>query len=259
VFVHGYNTAFDEGVYRLAQIVHDTDFPGVPVLFTWASRGSLLDYVYDRDSATVARDALEQTLRIAADSGARNVVLFAHSMGNWIAVEALRQAKISGNPDLGGKLTDVVLASPDIDVDVFRAQMDRYGKPDKPFIMMVSQDDRALLVSSILAGDKPRVGGYTEDTAAIAELGVVVIDLSNVEGLDSLNHDKFNAVAPGFLQRLRDRLAAGDDLEFQETSVGETIGTIGRNLGGAVGTTAGVIITTPATILTAPVEAIIRR
>ncbi len=259
VFVHGYNTTFDEGVYRLAQIDHDTGFGGVPVLFTWASRGSILDYVYDRDSATVARDALELTLRLAAESGARNVVLFAHSMGNWVAVEALRQAKISGRPDLGGKLSDVVLASPDIDVDVFKAQMDRYGVPDKPFIMMVSTDDRALLVSSILAGDKPRVGGYTEDTAAIASLGVIVVDLTNVEGLDGLNHDKFNAVAPGFLRRLRDRLAAGDDLEFEATSVGETIGTLGRNIGGAVGTTAGVIITTPAAILTAPVEAIIRR
>ena len=59
VFVHGYNTRFEEAVYRLAQIAHDSDAPVVPVLFTWPSRGKLLDYVYDRESATYSRDALE--------------------------------------------------------------------------------------------------------------------------------------------------------------------------------------------------------
>lgn len=259
VFVHGYNTAFDEGVYRFAQVVHDTGFTGIPVLFTWASRGSLLDYVYDRDSATVARDALEMTLRMAAESGATKVVLFAHSMGNWVAVEALRQAKLTGSADFNGKLDQVVLASPDIDVDVFKAQMDRLGPPKIPYFMLISADDRALQLSSFLAGDKPRLGGYTADTGGIASLGVVVVDLSNVAGSDNLNHDKFNAIAPDFLDRLGRRLQAGDELDVETTTVAERIGTVGRSLGSAVGTTAGVIITTPAAILTAPVEAIIRR
>ena len=43
-------------------------------------------------------------------------------------VEALRQLAINGDRDLGGKLGDVVLASPDIDVDVFKSQMRRYGR-----------------------------------------------------------------------------------------------------------------------------------
>lgn len=259
VFVHGYNTAFDEGVYRFAQVVHDTGFRGVPLLFTWASRGSVLDYVYDRDSATVARDALEMTLRIASESGASKVVLFAHSMGNWVAVEALRQAKLTGKPDFGGKLDHVVLASPDIDVDVFKAQMERLGTPSTPYFMLISADDRALQISRFLAGDKPRLGGYTDDAGEIAGLGVVVVDLTNVQALDGLNHAKFTAIAPDFLDRLARRLAAGDDLEVTDTTVAERIGTVGRTLGSAVGTTAGVIITTPAAILTAPVEAIIRR
>ena len=51
IFVHGYNTRFEEAVYGFAQIVHDADVDVVPVLFTWPSGGSVLDYVYDRDSA----------------------------------------------------------------------------------------------------------------------------------------------------------------------------------------------------------------
>jgi len=34
LFVHGYNTRFEEAVYRFAQIAHDAGAPVVPVLFT---------------------------------------------------------------------------------------------------------------------------------------------------------------------------------------------------------------------------------
>ena len=55
VFVHGYNTNFSDAVLRITQFVHDTGFTGVPVLFTWASRGKTIDYVYDINSALQAR------------------------------------------------------------------------------------------------------------------------------------------------------------------------------------------------------------
>jgi esterase/lipase superfamily enzyme len=38
VFVHGFNTSFDEARSRAAQIVADTHFGGVAVLFAWPSR-----------------------------------------------------------------------------------------------------------------------------------------------------------------------------------------------------------------------------
>ena len=51
LFVHGFNTRFEEAVYRFAQITHDAGAPVVPVLFTWPSRGKVFDYVYDRDAS----------------------------------------------------------------------------------------------------------------------------------------------------------------------------------------------------------------
>lgn len=257
VFVHGYNTDFDEGVYRTAQMIHDNGFEGVPVLFTWASRGELVDYVYDRDSATVARDSLEQTLQIAAESGADGVFLFAHSMGNWVALEALRQAKIAGHGDFGGKLQTVILASPDVDVDVFKTQMRRLGVPKRPFLMFGSSDDRALALSSFISGDKPRLGAYTADTQEIADLGVIVIDLSKLESQDPTNHAKFTALAPDFVQNLRRRLAAGDELTTgDEPGLTSQAGALGSSIGGLIGTTAGIAITLPTAILTAPLRAI---
>ena len=63
IFVHGFNTRFEEAVYRFAQIVHDARVDVAPVLFTWPSGGSVTDYVYDRDSAIYSRDALEAVLQ----------------------------------------------------------------------------------------------------------------------------------------------------------------------------------------------------
>lgn len=207
VFVHGYNTSFDSAVYRATQIAHDSGYPGTPVLFSWASGGATKDYVYDRESASVARDQLEVTLRILAQSGARRIDIVAHSMGTWVTMEALRQLALSGDRDLGGKLGDVVLAHPDIDVDVFRSQMRRYGKPERPFFLMLSADDRALRLSGMLAGNK-RVGDYA-NASDLAALGVVVVDLSKQKSGDSLNHTKF-ADNPALIRLLGQRLREDD-------------------------------------------------
>jgi esterase/lipase superfamily enzyme len=194
VFIHGYNTMFAEGLYRFTQIVDDADAPGVPVLFTWASRGHLTDYVYDSNSATAARDELEHTLRLVFASNAEEVNILAHSMGNWVTVEALRQIKISAKLPPISKLGAVVLAAPDIDIDVFKAQMRRFGKPRKPFFIIVSHDDKALRFSDFIAGGKQRLGAYSND-AELTALGAVVIDMTNVKADDPSNHAKFAQLA----------------------------------------------------------------
>jgi len=194
LFIHGYNTLFAEGVYRFAQVVHDSQAPGVPVLFTWASRGKLAAYVYDNNSATAARDDLEHTLRLLLASNAYQVNILAHSMGNWVTVEALRQIKISGNLQYASKLGDVFLAAPDIDIDVFKSQMRRFGKPRKPFYIVLSKDDKALGFSKLIAGGENRVGNDS-DIDELAAVGATVIDLTDVSGDDPTNHDKFVQLA----------------------------------------------------------------
>jgi esterase/lipase superfamily enzyme len=194
VFIHGYNTMFAEGLYRFTQIVDDANAPGVPVLFTWASRGHLSDYVYDSNSATAARDELEHTLRLVFASNADEINILAHSMGNWVTVEALRQIKISANKPPVRKLGAVILAAPDIDIDVFKAQMRRFGKPRKPFFIIVSRDDKALRFSDFIAGGKQRLGAYSND-AELTALGAVVIDMTNVKADDPSNHAKFAQLA----------------------------------------------------------------
>jgi esterase/lipase superfamily enzyme len=243
LFIHGFNTMFAEGLYRLAQLAHDSKAPGVPVLFTWASRGKPTAYVYDLNSATSARDGLEHTLRLLLSSNAEEVNVLAHSMGNWVTVEAFRQIKISGDLSHADKIGYVFLAAPDIDIDVFKSQMRRFGKPRKPFYIILSQDDRALFLSGKIGGGVTRVGD-NPDVDELATLGATVIDLTDLKATDATNHDKFAqlaAVAPD----LRAVLARGAPADHHASDVGDTA------VSGV-----GAIVALPFTILGAPIKII---
>ncbi len=185
LYVHGFNTSYDESRFRLAQIVTDGRFGGVPLLFTWPAAGSLFDYEAAKESASASRDALAQTLIELGDvPDVGRIHILAHSMGAWLTMEALRQDAIAGKPDLDGKLGDVMLAAPDIDVGVFRNQI---AKLDATHIsVLVSANDRALSLSRRLAGDRPRVGALnpksSADKVVLDQLGVRVYDLSGESG-----------------------------------------------------------------------------
>jgi len=248
VFIHGYNTAFDAAVYRMTQIIHDSGYQGTPILFTWASAGRTVDYVYDSNSATAARDALEATLKLVARSGAKRIDIIAHSLGNWVMMESLRQLAMLGNRDLDNRLGDVVLASPDIDVDVFRSQMARYGVPNRPFILFLSGNDRALRLSGFIAGNRPRVGDYG-DPKALAQLGVIAIDLTQVETAgDRLNHTKF-ADNPALIAMLGQRLKQSPDLVTNEQEAAERLNSMTANITGTLASAATVVITTPINVM----------
>ena len=174
----------------------------------------------------------------------KSIDIIAHSMGNWLAMEALRQLAIAGNRDLDNKLGYVVLASPDIDVDIFKKQMARYGKPDKPFVVLLSADDKALRISSFIAGKQARVG---DDANAdeLAALGVTVVDLSSIQSGDKLNHAKF-ADNPVLVQLLGDRLRLPESLQPTQQQANERVNELASGLGQA----ASIIVTTPLKIIT---------
>ncbi|MCU4182268.1 alpha/beta hydrolase [Bosea sp. BH3] len=250
VFVHGYNTNFADAAYRFAQIVYDSGFKGIAVLFTWPSRGELLAYPYDRESAFYSRDFLELNLRaIARDLGPTKMDILAHSMGTMLTLEALRQAAIRGDGDFGGKLRDVILAAPDVDLDVFRTQMREIRRPVTVF---VSADDRALDFSRRFAGDKKRLGAVsskdTETIAQLEKLGVKLIDLSEISSGDGLNHGKF-ASSPRVVQLIGERLRQDKGVGFSGPQFGDRLGDVAGGVVGTVGSTVGLVVTAPITIL----------
>jgi esterase/lipase superfamily enzyme len=227
LFVHGYNTRFEEAVYRFAQIVHDSGAPVLPVLFTWPSRGRLLDYVYDRDSATYSRDALEAVLAtMVKDARVNSISILAHSMGNFLAIESLRQMAIR-NRGLSPKIRDIMLASPDIDFDVFRRQVAEIEASDKnpPITLFVSQDDRALAFASRIAGAAPRLGAIDPTVepfrSTLEKSKVHVVDLTKLDSDDPTNHSKF--ASSDFVKTIGARLASGQKLNDFKTTLRQSL------------------------------------
>jgi esterase/lipase superfamily enzyme len=190
LFVHGYNNTASDAILRLAQFVHDTGFKGVPVLFSWASAGSAPRYVYDLNSALIARVQSKNMGRILLASGAESLDVFAHSMGAFLMMEGLVDNQLSGQLGGGGYLGTIMLASPDIDIDLFRTQIGILPEAIRNnMFLLISKDDAALRVSRRIAGGVPRVGAA--DAAELEGLGVTVIDLSAIEDSASGSHSKF--------------------------------------------------------------------
>jgi len=242
VFVHGFNTPFDRAVFRFAQLTHDSDADAAPVLFSWPSRGHLLDYRLDLDNASYSRTDLADLLAMAASSPAvGEVVILAHSMGGWLAVEALKQLalKEGGVPR---KINNLILASPDLDIGVFRRQVEDMG-PQRPHItIFASQADRALQLSQFLARGATRLGAIDlsreEHQAELGGLGgITVIDMSAVRAEDRINHDTF-ASSPEIVRLIGDRLIGGQVITDSDvTGAGTAVETLGS--------AAGLLITAP--------------
>ena len=110
-----------------------------------------------------------------------------HSMGAQVTLEAMRQMALAGAPRFFDKLFAVALLSPDVDVDLFRSEIAPLATMDIPWFIFVSTHDRALRAASFLRGQQARLGSLV-DPAALAGLDVTVIDMSDVEGGDALNH-----------------------------------------------------------------------
>ncbi|WP_192886538.1 alpha/beta hydrolase [Agrobacterium sp. LAD9] len=193
VFVHGFNNDYAESVFGFAQLVHDARIDAAPVLFTWPSRGNVLDYVYDRESTVYSRFGLGAVLKSAIDSpDVAEVTVLAHSMGTWLTMEALRDmANKEGR--VSPKIRSVILASPDIDVDVFRRQVLEMGDKRPHITILSSQNDLALKLSTWLAGDVQRLGAtdFRPYEKLLRQYGITVIDASDASQEDVLGHSAF--------------------------------------------------------------------
>jgi esterase/lipase superfamily enzyme len=254
VFIHGFNNRFEDAVFRFAQIVHDSKAPVAPILFTWPSRGSVLAYGYDRESTAYSRNALESLLNaIAANPDTGEISILAHSMGNSLVLETLRQMAIRDRR-VTPKIRNVLLAAPDVDVDLAReAILDMGPKTQRPtFTLFVSQDDRALSVSRRVWGSSARLGAINPDEepyrTALRRADITVLDLTKLRAGDSLNHGKF-AESPEVVQLIGRQLATGQTVTDSQIGLGERIIQVTAGTAAAVGTAAALAVTAPVAVV----------
>jgi tetratricopeptide (TPR) repeat protein len=91
IFIHGFNSSFEDAARRCAQLAYDLDFDGTPMLYSWPSAGSATAYTIDANTVGESGRKLAIFLDdVVSQSGAERIHLIAHSMGNRALIEALR-------------------------------------------------------------------------------------------------------------------------------------------------------------------------
>jgi pimeloyl-ACP methyl ester carboxylesterase len=186
VFIHGFRSTFEEAALDAANLSNGISFRGDTMVFSWPSKAGLFDYSYDRESAMWSRDAFERVLEDVMLSPTR-VHLVGHSMGTMLTLEALRQLNARYGDATADKIGAVVFASPDIDIDVFRSSIERLGPLARKITLVTNTNDRALALSSRIAGGITRVGAA--EKVQLERLGLSVIDASDSWGI--INHAQF--------------------------------------------------------------------
>lgn len=166
-------------------------------------------------------------------------------------MEALRQMAIR-NGRIPPKIANVMLAAPDVDVDVFQSQIgDIQGKLPR-FTMFVSQDDRALAVSRRVWGSTVRLGAIDPDVepyrTELSKAGITVVNLTKLRSGDSLNHGKF-AESPEVVQLIGTRLVEGQPITDLRVGLGERLMQVTAGTAAAVGTAAGLAISAPLAVV----------
>jgi esterase/lipase superfamily enzyme len=188
IFVHGFNTKFQDAVFRTAQIVWDLQFRGTAVLFSWPSRGEIADYFYDKDSAFGSRAALLRVIDNLHKARFERIDIIAHSMGNLIAVDALSNSIAARSPTA---IAQLVMAAPDVDRDMFIQEIPKLAKVAKSLTLYASANDKALQLSKRVAGGIPRAGDVPA-SGPVVIASLATIDVSAIgDELFGLNHNAF--------------------------------------------------------------------
>ncbi len=183
VFVHGYNNTFDDSVRTIAELWHFFGRQGVPIAYSWpaGSSGLLRGYEYDSASSEFTVFHLKQMLRVIASCPeVQKVHIICHSRGTDSTINALRELYMeihaSGRDTRAVlKLGTLVLAAPDIDIDVVIQKIltVRLGQVPERCVMYVCGKDKALELSSWLSGGLERLGELKANTFTPAELDVL--------------------------------------------------------------------------------------
>lgn len=180
VYLHGYNSRFEDTILRAAQLGFDLQFPGRTVCFSWASLGKLSGYVADESRIEASVPVLTAFLeRLIQTTGSGKVHVIASGMGCKGLLSAV--AKIRSSSSSGVSLGQVILVRPDVDAQVFRVQVLASRGLVQRMTCYAFEADTALRASEQLHGS-PRAGQGPPYTF-VEGVDLVVISRHSSEGV----------------------------------------------------------------------------
>lgn len=213
LYVHGYRETFETTSKDAAQIARMTGFDGPVIEYSWPSQGQVLKYAVDETNMYHDVRNFRDFLRGLADKPwVKEIVIVSHSLGARLVIPAIGTVdRVSRRADRTGNISNIILASPDIDRETFeRDIVDEVLAPDRVaqgrhITIYVSAKDKALAVSRAVHG-YPRLGspycfdpfeaadlkakGFPERCFVSAIPGITVVDTTEVSR-GSTGHSNF--------------------------------------------------------------------
>lgn len=219
IYIHGYNTEFEEALIRAAQIGTDLKIEGITAAFSWPSAGSIFAYTVDEATIGASEQHLEEFLRlILSNSEVDDINILAHSMGNRALLRVVE--RLAADTNLKPKaINQIILAAPDVDVALFKQLAKHYPQLSNRTTMYVSAEDRLLALSGIVhrfqrAGVGPPVTVVPGiDTVAVEEVDLSLLGHSYLAEAEAVLNDMYDLVRDnsGPADRVRLRKAFNAD------------------------------------------------
>lgn len=180
IYVHGYNVPFKEAGYRLAQMVYDMGFDGVPLLYSWPSTGEPDGYLADLDSSEHSAEFLVEFIEgILKSMDLKKVHVIAHSMGANALVRAVDRMSTS-REDHKSQINEIVLAAPDIDRSIFEQIYANIVGKVGGLTLYASSKDKAMIASRLFRKNHPRVGDVPTGKGPLVFEEMHTIDVSKL-------------------------------------------------------------------------------
>jgi esterase/lipase superfamily enzyme len=152
VFIHGYNSTFEDAARRTAQMVYDLGFNGAPIFFSWPSQGKVISpelryfKFYTTDETNVdwsVSDLNDFLFKLSSKTNASTIHLIAHSMGSRALTTALKEIASERRETTAFK--EIVLAAPDIDAEKFKTDiLPKIQAADRRITLYASSNDEWL-------------------------------------------------------------------------------------------------------------------
>jgi len=212
IYVHGYHNTFEDAAFALAELWHFFGREGLPIVYTWpAGHPGIFGYTYDRESSEFTVFHLKQVIKwLSEQPEIENIHLIAHSRGTDVVVSALRElviwARGAGlSPRERFKIKNVVMAAPDIDVQVMsqRIAAERLALAVDQATLYSSPNDEAIAMAEwLFASPRGRLGTIsiselTEEEIQRMKANAARVTVVNFEGEHSTGygHDYFRTNA----------------------------------------------------------------
>ncbi len=201
IFIHGYNTEFDESIAMGAKLKDNFTRAGNPmnvVVFSWPSNGSNMywDYTSDRHDAEASGVAFARALLKMAkflregEPCGQDLYLMTHSMGNYclrFTFQEIYKQLRSRLPQLFNK---IFLMAADEDDDALEKEAKFLHLPDacQELFIYFNQKDKALMGSDTTKGNPDRLGASGPKYPLGLPGKVTLIDITKVN-IDFLGHN----------------------------------------------------------------------